>query len=133
MHCFDQNSSGYIGMLPDRLLYILYKLVYKAHIVYIKQYILYKAHYFLSKLVQLTFNFCNDALIAKGKKVRILSQLRELDPHVCDASRMLPLSSGLLEVLPIYQLFVDYIVSNGFAQCMAIAVHTPISLSDGTP
>jgi hypothetical protein len=43
--------------------------------------------------------------------VRILSQLRELDSHVSDANRTLPSSSGLLEVLPIYQLFVDYIGS----------------------
>ena len=43
--------------------------------------------------------------------VRILSQLRELDLPVSDASRTLPSRSGLLEVLPIYQLLVDYIGS----------------------
>ena len=46
-----------------------------------------------------------------GKMVRILSQLRESDLPVGDASRTLPSSSGLLEVLPIYRLLVDYIGS----------------------
>jgi hypothetical protein len=44
-------------------------------------------------------------------KVRIISQLRELDPHIGDANRTLPSSSGLFEVLPIYQLFVDFVGS----------------------
>ena len=39
--------------------------------------------------------------LREGKKVRILSQLRESDLSVGDASRMLPSSNGLLEVLPI--------------------------------
>jgi hypothetical protein len=43
--------------------------------------------------------------------VRILSQLREFDPHVGAANRTLPSSSGLLEVLLIYQLFVGDIKS----------------------
>ena len=43
--------------------------------------------------------------------IRILSQLRESDLPVGDASRTLPSSSGLLEVLPIYRLLVDYIGS----------------------
>ena len=46
--------------------------------------------------------------------VRILSQLRESDLPVGDANRMLSSSSGLLELLPIYQPSVDYIGSNGF-------------------
>ena len=50
-----------------------------------------------------------------GKKVRILSQLRESDLPVGDASRTLPSSSGLLEVLPIYQLLVDYIGSKVYS------------------
>ena len=54
--------------------------------------------------------YCNDAP-TWGKMVRILSQLRESDLPVGDASRTLPSSSGLLEVLPIYQLLVDYIGS----------------------
>ena len=49
--------------------------------------------------------------LREGKMVRILSQLRESDLPVGDASRTLPSSCGLLEVLPIYQLLVDYIVS----------------------
>ena len=48
--------------------------------------------------------------------VRILSQLRELDLPVGDASRTLPSSSGFLEVLPIYQLLVDYIGSKVLSQ-----------------
>ena len=47
--------------------------------------------------------------------VRILSQLRELDLPVSDASRTLPSSNGLLEVLPIYQLLVDYIRSKVYS------------------
>ena len=50
-----------------------------------------------------------------GKKVRILSQLRESDLPVGDASRTLPSSNGLLEVLPIYQLSVDYIGSKVYS------------------
>ena len=50
-----------------------------------------------------------------GKMVRILSQLRESDLPVGDASRTLPSSSGLLEVLPIYQLLVDYIRSKVYS------------------
>ena len=46
--------------------------------------------------------------------VRILSQLRESDLLVGDANRTLSSSSGLLELLPIYQPSVDYIGSNGF-------------------
>ena len=47
--------------------------------------------------------------------VRILSQLRESDLPVGDASRTLPSSSGLLEVLPIYRLLVDYIGSKVYS------------------
>ena len=50
-----------------------------------------------------------------GKMVRILSQLRESDLPVGDASLTLPSSSGLLEVLPIYQLLVDYIGSKVYS------------------
>ena len=58
-----------------------------------------------------TMNFLNSVMthLREGKKVRILSQLRESDLPVGDASWTLPSSSGLLEVLPIYQLLVDYI------------------------
>ena len=44
----------------------------------------------------------------------MLSQLRESDLLVGDANRTLSSSSGLLELLPIYQLSVDYIGSNDF-------------------
>ena len=54
--------------------------------------------------------YCNDAP-TWGKMVRILSQLRESDLPVGDASRTLPSSSGLLEVLTLYHLLVDYIGS----------------------
>ena len=50
-----------------------------------------------------------------GKKVRILSQLRESDLPVGDASRTLPSSNGILKVLPIYQLSVDYIGSKVYS------------------
>ena len=53
--------------------------------------------------------------LREGKKVRILSQLRESDLPVGDASRTLPSSNGLLEVLPIYQLSVDYIGSKEYS------------------
>ena len=53
--------------------------------------------------------------LREGKKVRILSQLRESDLPVGDASRTLPSNSGLLEVLPIYQLLVDYIGSKVYS------------------
>jgi hypothetical protein len=53
--------------------------------------------------------------LREGKMVRILSQLRELDFPVGDASWTLPSSSGLLEVLPIYQLLVDYIGSKVYS------------------
>ena len=43
----------------------------------------------------------------------MLSQLRESDLTVGDASRTLGSSSGLLELLSIYQPLVDYIGSNG--------------------
>ena len=43
----------------------------------------------------------------------MLSQLRESDLPVGDASRTLGSSSGPLELLPIYQISVDYIGSNG--------------------
>ena len=58
-----------------------------------------------------TINFLNSVTthLREDKKVRILSQLRESDLPVGDASRTLPSSSGLLEVLAIYQLLVDYI------------------------
>jgi hypothetical protein len=46
---------------------------------------------------------------------------------------MLLSSSGLLEMLLIYQLFIDYIGSKGLAQGMAVAIHTPVSLSEDTP
>ena len=42
----------------------------------------------------------------------MLSQLRETDLPVGDASRTLRSSSGLLELLPIYQPSVDYMGSN---------------------
>ena len=50
-----------------------------------------------------------------GKTVRILSQLRESDLPAGDANRTLPSSSGLLEVLPIYQLLVGYIGSKVYS------------------
>ena len=50
-----------------------------------------------------------------GKKVRILSQLRESDLPIGDASRTLPSSSVLLEVLPLYRLLVDYIGSKVYS------------------
>ena len=53
--------------------------------------------------------------------VRILSQLRESDLPVGDANRMLRSSSGLLELLPIYQPSVDYIGSKGTCE-FAISV-----------
>ena len=53
--------------------------------------------------------------LRKGEKVRILSQLRESDLLVGDASRTLPSSNDILEVLPIYQLSVDYIGSKVYA------------------
>ena len=51
--------------------------------------------------------------LRSGKKVRILSQLRESDLPVGDASRTLRSGSGLPELLPIYQPSVDYIGSKG--------------------
>ena len=48
-------------------------------------------------------------------KTVILSQLRESDLPVGDANRILPSSSGLLVVLPIYQLLVDYIGSKVYS------------------
>ena len=62
-------------------------------------------------------NFLNSVTthLREGKKVSILSQLRESDLPVGDASRTLPSSSGLLEVLPIYQLLVDYIGSKVYS------------------
>jgi hypothetical protein len=45
----------------------------------------------------------------------MLSQLRESDLPVGDASQTLPSSSGLLEVLLIYQLLVDYIGSKVYS------------------
>ena len=64
-----------------------------------------------------TINFLNSVTmhLREGKKVRILSQLRESDLPVGDASRTLPSSSGLLEVLPIYRLLVDYIGSKVYS------------------
>ena len=64
-----------------------------------------------------TINFLNSVTthLREGKKVRILSQLRESDLPVGDASRTLPSSSGLLEVLSIYQLLVDYIGSKVYS------------------
>jgi len=56
------------------------------------------------------FTFCTDIVAAE---VCLLSQLRESDLPVGDASRTLGSSSGLLELLPIYQPLVDYIGSNG--------------------
>ena len=43
----------------------------------------------------------------------MLNQLRVSDLPVGDASRTLGSSSGILELLPIYQPLVDYIRSNG--------------------
>ena len=64
------------------------------------------AHFFLYfKFITLHYVTTH---LHEGKMVRILSQLREFDLPVDDASRTLPSSSGLLEVLPIYQLSVDY-------------------------
>src|SRR6185503_10182721 len=53
--------------------------------------------------------------LRSGKKVRILSQLRESDLPVGDASRTLPSGSDLFKVLPIYQLSVDYIGSKVYS------------------
>jgi len=57
----------------------------------------------------LVFKFCTDIV---AMKVCLLSQLREFDLP-SDASRTLGSSSGLLELLPIYQPSIDYIGSNG--------------------
>ena len=72
---------------------------------------------FLQTLHLCTINFLNSVTthLREGKKLRILSQLRESDLPVGDASRTLPTSSGLLEVLPIYQLLVDYIGSKVYS------------------
>ena len=69
--------------------------------------------HFCQTLLLCTINLLNSITmhLRKGKKVRILSQLRESDLPIGDASRMLPSSSGLVDVLPIYQLLVDYIGS----------------------
>ena len=72
---------------------------------------------FCQTLQLCTINFLNFVMthLREGKNVRILSQLRESDLPVGDASRTLPSSSGLLEVLPIYQLLVDYIGSKVYS------------------
>ena len=70
--------------------------------------------HFVKPYSQATLNSCNDAP-TWGKMVRILSQLRESDLPVGDASRTLPSSSDLLEVLPIYRLLVDYIGSKVYS------------------
>ena len=75
-------------------------------------------HFIFSQTLYLcTINFLNSVTthLHEGKKVRILSQLRESDLPVGDASQTLPSSSGLLEVLPIYQLLVDYIGSKVYS------------------
>ena len=66
-------------------------------------------HFSFITLPSVTTHLC------KGKMVRILSQLREFDLPVGDASRTLPSSNGLLEVLPIYQLLVGYIGSKVYS------------------
>ena len=73
--------------------------------------------HFCQTLLLCTINLLNSVTthLREVKKVRILSQLRESDLPVGDASRMLPSSSGLLEVLPIYQLLVDYIGSKVYS------------------
>ena len=73
--------------------------------------------HFCQTLHLCTINFLNSITthLREGKKVRILSQLRESDLPVGDASRTLPTSSGLLEVLPIYQLLVGYIGSKVYS------------------
>ena len=69
--------------------------------------------YFYQTLLLCTINLLYSVTthLREGKMVRILSQLRELDLPVGAASRTLPSSSGLLEVLSLYQLPVDYIGS----------------------
>ena len=73
--------------------------------------------HFCQTLLLCTINLLNSVTthLHEGKKVRILSQLRESDLPVGDASRTLPSSSGLLEVLSIYQLLVDYIGSKVYS------------------
>src|SRR6185312_4555913 len=73
--------------------------------------------HFCQTLLLCTINLLNSITthLREGKKVRILSQLRESDLSVGDASRTLPSSNGLLEVLPIYQLLVDYIGSKVYS------------------
>ena len=73
--------------------------------------------HFYQTLLLCTISLLNSVTmhLREGKKVRILSQLRKSDLPVGDASRTLPSSSGLLEVLPIYQLLVDYIGSKVFS------------------
>ena len=46
-------------------------------------------------------------------EVCLLIQLRESDLSICDESRTLSSSSGLFELLPIYQPSFDYIGTNG--------------------
>jgi hypothetical protein len=60
----------------------------------------------------------------------MLSQLRELDLPVSDASRTLSSSSGLLEVLLIYQLLVDYSGSKSIHEYVASVTyeHCPCSV-----
>ena len=79
-----------------------------------------------------TINFLNSVTThpREGKKVRILSQLRESDLPAGDSSRTLPSSSGLLEVLPIYPLLVDYIGSKITREYVASVTyeHCPCSV-----
>ena len=58
----------------------------------------------------LVFKFWNYVV---ATEVCLLSQLRESDLPVGDASRTLGSNSGLLKLLPIYQPSVDYIGSSG--------------------
>ena len=61
--------------------------------------------YFCQTLLLCTINLLNSVTthLRESKKVRIHSQLRVSDLPVGDASRTLPSSSGLLELLPIYR------------------------------
>ena len=80
-------------------------------------YIRLPALYFLSDLIFVHNQPLNSVTmhLRYGKKVRILSQLRESDLPAGDASRTLPSSNGILEVMPIYQLSVDYIGSKEYS------------------
>ena len=64
--------------------------------------------------------------------VKELSQLRESDLPIDDTSRTLSSSSGLLELLPIYQPLVDYMGSNGSKlefNSLSTTVHSQYAIS----